>query len=653
MRTHASFKRLIVLILAPLIIACGSPQAQVVRETVIVNQTSAPVVQTVIVEATSDTETDTAQTEPTAAPNPGGKLTQLNPTLGDVRVRQAIAYCIDRLEIAKARYPFLSDDERQALMIDSFVPSNHWAYSDDITKYPFDPAQGIALLEEAGWQSSGPGVRYREDGTPLSIKFLSADTPTSQNIGAVMEQQLINNCGIQIIRTHAPGSYFLGARTGVQVRDFELTSFSWVGQPDPSGSTLYACNQIPTPENNWEGQNFMGWCNQTASNAILAANNTLVRDERAKQFAIFQKEFTKDMVSLPLYQIFDVVAAGNNVENFKADATQTIFGNAGEWSLKDGSDNLIIAINSEPDTLWGLISAEITTSDILAFLLGDGITSYNYDYQAPGSLTRLPSLENGGATNTEVEVTAGDTVWTTAGEAAELAPGVEVVDSTGNTITYESGTIKMNQLAVTFETIPGLKWEDGEPVVKADYELALKINCDPESGSVSLTLCESRASVDFASDTTYTITYHPGAQWANYSVYGLGSYPSHQVLSDGRKLADVPVNEWASLPEIAEMPLSTGPYKLVEWVKGQKLVFEANPNYYKGEVPIKTLTLQVIPDTTQAVAQLMTGSVDIIDYAGTGTEQESVINAGKEGKLQVITFPSATWAHLDMNLYLP
>lgn len=650
MQTQRILKRLIVLVLAPFLLACGSPQAQVVRETVIVNQTSAPVVQTVIVEATS--ESDTAQVEPTAASSTGGKLTQLNPTLGDVRVRQAIAYCIDRLEIAKARYPFLSDEERQALMIDSFVPSNHWAYSDDITKYPFDPEKGKALLEEAGWKDNGGGgVRYRDDGTPLSIKFLSADTATSQNIGAVMEQQLINNCGIQLIRTHAPGSYFLGARTGVQVRDFELTSFSWVGQPDPSGSTLYACNQIPTPENNWEGQNFMGWCNPTASNAILAANNTLVREERIKQFAIFQKEFTKDMVSLPLYQVFDVVAASNNVENFKADATQTIFGNAYEWRLKDGSDNMIIAINSEPDTLWGLISAEITTADILAFLLGDGITSYDYDYQAPGSLTRLPTLENGGAVNNEVEVTEGDTVWSIDGEAVTLAPGVEVVDSTGQAVTYESGTIKMNQLSVTFESIPGLKWEDGEPVVQADYELALKINCDPNSGSVSLTLCESRASVDFASDTTYTITYLPGAQWANYSVYGLGAYPSHQVLSDGRKLADVPVNEWASLPEIAEKPLSTGPYKLVEWVKGQKLVFEANPNYYRGEVPIKTLTLQVIPDTTQAVAQLMTGSIDIIDYAG--TEQEAVLNAGKGGKIQVISFPSATWAHLDMNLYLP
>lgn len=651
MQTQRIFKRLIVLVLAPFMLACGSPQAQVVRETVIVNQTSAPVVQTVIVEATSDS--DIAQTEPTpATTSSGGRLTQLSPTLGDVRVRQAIAYCIDRLEIAKSRYPFLSDEERQALMIDSFLPSTHWAYSDDITKYPFDPEKGKALLDDAGWKDDGSGgVRYRDDGTPLSIKLLSADTSTSQNVGAVMEQQLINNCGIQLIRTHAPGSYFLGARTGVQVRDFELTFFSWVGQPDPGSTTLYACNQIPTPENNWEGQNFMGWCNPTASNAILAANNTLVREERIKQFAIFQKEFTKDMVSLPLYQVFDVVAASNNVENFKADATQTIFGNAGEWRLKDGGDNLIVAITSEPDTLWGLISAEITTADILSFLLGDGITSYDYDYQAPGSLTRLPTLENGGAVNQEVEVTEGDTVWTTAGEAAELAPGVEVVDSTGQTLTYESGTIKMNQLSVTFESIPGLKWEDGEPVVQADYELALKINCDPNSGAVTLTLCESREKVEFASDTTYTITYVPGAQWANYSVYGLGAYPSHQVLSDGRKLADVPVNEWASLPEIAEKPLSTGPYKLVEWVKGQKLVFEANPNYYKGEVPIKTLTLQVIPDTTQAVAQLMTGSVDIIDFAG--TEQEAVLNAGKEGKIQVISFPSATWSHMDMNLYVP
>ena len=101
------------------------------------------------------------------------------------------------------------------------------------------------------------------------------------------------DCGIRILRFHVPGFWWFGDTTGLARRDFELGAYAWVGQADPGGETLWACDQIPSPENGWTGQNYMGWCNEAASDNIKIANNTLIRDDRIKAYDAFQKEFAE------------------------------------------------------------------------------------------------------------------------------------------------------------------------------------------------------------------------------------------------------------------------------------------------------------------------------------------------------------------------
>lgn len=649
-------------LLAPVLAACGGTPAtpgtpQVIRETVVVNQTSAPVVQTVIVPGATAAPAPTAE----AGTTTGGSFTTPHPIMGDLKVRQAIAYCTDRALLIKSVYGFLSEEQQAGLLMDSFLPQGHWALGKNLTTYPFDIEKGKTLLTEAGWEvaaDAAPGTIRAKDGSPLFLEFTTTNAGFRQTWATVLEQQLKDNCGVQISRKHAPGSWWFGDTTGLARRDFELGAFAWVGEPDPGGETIYACDQIPLPENGWEGQNSMGWCNETASKAIKAANNTLDREERIKQYDIFQTEFTKDMVSLPLFNRLEAAAATNNLEGFKPNSTEYVTASADKWKLKDGGDSVVMGFTQEPASLFTLVESAAVAVQIAQLVGGVTITTYDYDYQ-PVTLKQLPRLDNGGATNTAIDVTAGDMVWTTDSEAKALAAGDEIVTSDGETITYESGTVKMNQLAVTFESIDGLKWADGKPVVQADYELGTKITCDPDSGATSFTLCESRAKVDFASDSKYTITYHAGVQWPEYFVYALGAYPSHQVIETegefaGKTLAEVPAAAWATLPEIAETPLGSGPYMVESWEKGQRMVLKANPNYHAGEVAIKTITIQFIADTQQAVAQLLTGAVDVLDPTtlGAGEEVGTVLAAAAEGKVQAQVIASPTWEHMDYNLFV-
>lgn len=62
-------------------------------------------------------------------------LNQLNEDLSDLKVRQALAYGIDKAKIVATVYG------ESGYVQDSIFPSNHWTYSDDVTKYPYDPAK--------------------------------------------------------------------------------------------------------------------------------------------------------------------------------------------------------------------------------------------------------------------------------------------------------------------------------------------------------------------------------------------------------------------------------------------------------------------------------------------------------------------------------
>ena len=126
-----------------------------------------------------------------------------------------------------------------------------------------------------------------------------------------------------------------------------------------------------------------------------------------------------------------------------------------------------------------------------------------------------------------------------------LAAGMKVKNAAGETVEFTGGTVTMKQLVSKFEFIDGLTWEDGVPVSAADLELSKKIACDPESGATYLHLlrqdCQHRVLRCLA-------TPRPGSpafriRYTSSPTSGAPStspYPAHQVISDGRKLADVP-----------------------------------------------------------------------------------------------------------------
>jgi len=589
-----------------------------------------------------------------------GSFTTPHPILSDLRVRQAIAMCIDRDALISAVYTYVPDDIKPQLRMDSFEPKTHCAYGGPYQDYAYDPVAAGELLDEAGWTlPDGGTVRQNANGDPLKLTLTTTDSQFRQTWGAVAQQNL-QGCGFDLTTNYISADIWFGDTTGIARRDYELGAFAWVGQADPTGRTLYACNQIPTADNNWEGQNGMGWCNEKASNAIILANNTLNRDERIAAYDIVQEEFAKDMVSLPLFQRAEAEAWSLNMEGIDPDPTEYASAGAANWKLKDGGDTIVFGLSQEPASLFTLVENAAVAAQVTQMAKGVANTQKNYEYQAVLQ-TELSTLESGLATNEMVDVKAGDTVYNASGEPEKLAAGTQLIVN-GEAMEYDgSSALQLPQLVVKYE-LNDYTWSDGTPGSIEDVKLAYKINCDPKSGATEFNTCKEFGPIDYATDgsLSWTITYLPGVQDPTYYVMPFSTnpnapvYPSHQVLSDGRKLADVPAEEWVTLPEITEKPLSFGPFMITDWTKGQSITLEANP-YYKPGTGVKKIQVVIVTDTNNAVAQLLSGDIDYLEKAtlAGGAEVQTVADAAAQGKINFKIIPSPTWEHIDMNMYLP
>ena len=620
-------------------------------------QQNANTVQTIVVTATPGAIPAAAGQSPAAA---RGAFTVPNPKLEDIRVRQALMYCTNRPELIKSVYPLATPEEQQQQIMNTFIPPTHWAYAGNanVKIYAFDPDQGKKLLDEAGWTMPANGGDFRTNaaGDELFFKFTTTNAAFRQTWGAVWETQMAN-CGVRIIRQHVPSAWWFGDTTGNSRRDFELGAWAWTGKPDPTGQTLYACDQIPFPENGWVGQNYMGWCNQEASQNINLANNTLVRDERIAAYKVVQKDYTEDMVSMPLFLRSDVFSINPNLQGFKPQVgDENYIYNIDQWEIP-GKDTIVMGWTQEPASMWTLVESAQVAVWAYALIGGLPFTSPNYDY-TPAIQNPLGRIEDGQATNDDVEVKAGDKVYDATGSLVELASGIKVKDATGKDVEFTGAPLKMKQITTHILYDAKLKWSDGQPLKKADFELGWKIDCAKDSGATSFIICDQTQNIEFL-DNGFKVTYLPGVQNPIYFTGGspFTYYPSHRIIESdgpykGKTLAEVPAKDWSTLPEIAQKPIDVGPYVLKEWVKGEKMVFEANPYWYKGAPKTKNIVISFIAPEN-AEAQLIGGQVDVLDFTTLTALSEALANAEKAGTVKNIVEPSGSWEHIDFNLYLP
>jgi peptide/nickel transport system substrate-binding protein len=94
-----------------------------------------------------------------------------------------------------------------------------------------------------------------------------------------------------------------------------------------------------------------------------------------------------------------------------------------------------------------------------------------------------------------------------------------------------------------------------------------------------------------------------------------------------------------------EHPIGTGPFKFVEWVKGDHITLEANEEYWRGAPKIKTLSFRPIPESSTRVAAIQTGEVDIVTRLSS-EEAQSLMGAED---VKIISYPQTRIWYIAFN----
>lgn len=255
--------------------------------------------------------------------------------LDDVKVRQALYYATDKQGLVDTLY-----FGRQSTTDLPVPPGLSWAYTDSYTKYPYDPEKAKALLAEAGWDCSQyPCVNA--DGKNLELTLMTTDRADRQALAQVIQQQWRQiGVGVNLQFLYGRGLFSSCSAGGpLYCRTFDAAIYTWITGDDPAHIGQYDCNGIPTEQNNYSGQNYPGFCDPQADEALMKNENdpevSLSRELRKPWLEKFYKIWTDQVPVIPLFSNTRVYVVRSGLQNFRAGPTQYSpdTWNIWEWQL--------------------------------------------------------------------------------------------------------------------------------------------------------------------------------------------------------------------------------------------------------------------------------------------------------------------------------
>jgi peptide/nickel transport system substrate-binding protein len=191
--------------------------------------------------------------------------------------------------------------ETELLNCGGWVPTvGEWCDQTDFEDATYDPDLVASILEDAGWAKGDDGV-YAKDGQRLSLTWQTvAGNARREAIQALVIPELAE-LGIEVRADNSD------ADTLFQVRlpqlDTEVALYAQVASPDPTVTTLFACENIPSEENDFSGQNGSGWCDEDATALMHQADQTVDPDARLELTRQIGDAIREQAVWFPFYQL--------------------------------------------------------------------------------------------------------------------------------------------------------------------------------------------------------------------------------------------------------------------------------------------------------------------------------------------------------------
>ena len=195
----------------------------------------------------------------------------------------------------------------------------------------FDPA----VLEFVPG-SVAAGAFLSQDDTPLVIEWNTvAGNKRREDVQALVQEQ-VADFGIRFdINNLDAGELF---QNRLPTLDFGMGLYAQVASPDPSVTTIYDRDQIPSEANAFSGQNNIAWDNERVTELARLSDRQLDPDERLATIREIGATVRADMAWIPLYQLPNLTAWRSDrldgpIGEFTA-STYGGFSNMYDWFLK-------------------------------------------------------------------------------------------------------------------------------------------------------------------------------------------------------------------------------------------------------------------------------------------------------------------------------
>ncbi|MDQ2872537.1 MAG: ABC transporter substrate-binding protein [Candidatus Eremiobacteraeota bacterium] len=233
-----------------------------------------------------------------------------------------------------------------------------------------------------------------------------------------------------------------------------------------------------------------------------------------------------------------------------------------------------------------------------------------------------------------------------------LFSGLLRYDDNGNYIpdlatavpTYANGGISKDNKTITVHMRKGVVWSDGAPLNAQDWMFTYHAVKNPANNTKLDVGWDNIQSASAPND--YTIVIH--LKKPDAAVLG--------ILADGggSSYPPLPAHLLGKLPDINrapfnEHPISSGPFLLQRWDHGSRLVFVANPKYFRGKPKLDKVIWSVVPDPNTLFNELKTHEIDV--YSSVGENDIARLNSipGITVNKKLV----ANWRHMGINTSRP
>lgn len=184
------------------------------------------------------------------------------------------------------------------------------------------------------------------------------------------------------------------------------------------------------------------------------------------------------------------------------------------------------------------------------------------------------------------------------------AKGNEIPEIAAEVPTLANREISGDQRSITYRLRRNVRWQDGAPLTARDVIFSYRAIVDPRNNVATRVGYDEVQAIGAPDNYTVVIRlrrrFSPFVQYF-FGPQGVGALMPAHLLRGYSDLNRVAYNQ---------RPVGSGPFRVVQWLRGDRITLAANPFYWRGKPHIEGLVYRIVPDPNTRLQELRAGEAD-------------------------------------------